>query len=684
VASGRAGVASRHLQALFSVGTAAGLADGELLERFASRRDAAAEAAFAALVERHGPMVLRVCRDVLRNEHDAADAFQATFLVLVRRAGSIRKGDSVASWLYGVALRVASVARSSASRRRLHERKAAAMEARLDGGRPRDDLEAVLHEEVGRLPEKYRAAVVLCYWQGLTHEQAAEQLSWPVGTVRSRLAWARGRLRSRLIRRGLAPSVALSAAASSAEAAPMSVPAVLVKSTAHAASRLATGQAAAGVVSATAAVMTEGVIRTMMLAKWKTIAAAALAVGITTTGAIGLGQPGPGDQPAAAPATTEPTKAPPLDEAANRDAQIQKLREIQKLRDYYHQLEEEAKRKEEEWRRLVKKGTVDPGEIIRPKPGDDGEAGEGREVRQLPARMGITLEECRRVREQLVQVGIDLIQAEALLAMLQAEADGTAPVDNDLRLKAQVEEAFRSDPDAVRLYEQMEKIDSGLEKLTRSVRDPSSDPSVVAARRSLEGVKAKIERLWEAKEPVLRARLAADIEPQQGGVIDESFPDDPEVIAVVDEIAKTASELAAKMRRAGKPRNPEALALAINLKDKTLRYQQLWGLKSIKPRANPKVKGDAERGAAGLDLQARIAEAAAQVSKLRIQKASLESMLSQIEVRHQKEASDVVDLALVQEALDSLREMKAAVKRRLYQLQFDTRASREQDQGSGK
>jgi polysaccharide biosynthesis transport protein len=267
-------------------------------------------------------------------------------------------------------------------------------------------------------------------------------------------------------------------------------------------------------------------------------------------------------------------------------------RQMDKLRDYYRQLEEEAKRKEDEWRRLVKKGTVDPGEAlnnIKPQEGEaedaDDAAGRGGVRPRRSARMSITLEECRRVREQLVQVGIDLIQAEALLAMLQAEADGTAPVDNDLRLKAQVEEAFRSDPDAVRLYEQMEKIDSGLEKLTRSVRNPSSDPSVVAARRSLEGVKAKIERLWEAKEPMLRARLVAN------------------------------------------------------------------------------------GGGGG------VAEAAAQVSKLRIQKASLESMLSQIEVRQQKEGSDVVDMALVQEALDGLREMKAAVKRRLYQLNFDSKGN---------
>ena len=207
MASGRAEVA-RQLQTLFTLGTAGALTDGELLERFASRRGAAAEAAFAALVERHGPVVLRVCRDVLGNSADAEDAFQATFLVLVRRASTIRNRDSLASWLYGVALRVAGCDRSATARRRVHERKAAERTTdHVEGGE--DDLGPVLHEEVGRLPEKYRAAVVLCYWEGLTHEQAADRLRWPVGTVRSRLSWARQRLRARLIRRGLAPAIAV-------------------------------------------------------------------------------------------------------------------------------------------------------------------------------------------------------------------------------------------------------------------------------------------------------------------------------------------------------------------------------------------------------------------------------------------------------------------------------------------
>jgi RNA polymerase sigma factor (sigma-70 family) len=184
----------REIQTLFGAGSAAGLTDGQLLERFADRRGEGSEAAFSALMQRHGPMVLRVCREALRDTHAAEDAFQATFLVLARRAGAIRKTESVGPWLYGVALRVASCARASEARRRARDRRGARMDAAYNDDLDRRDDGPAIHEEIGRLPEKYRAAVVLCYLEGLTHEQAARQLGWPVGTVRTRLSWAREKL----------------------------------------------------------------------------------------------------------------------------------------------------------------------------------------------------------------------------------------------------------------------------------------------------------------------------------------------------------------------------------------------------------------------------------------------------------------------------------------------------------
>ena len=197
------GIVLRDLNTLFSVGTIGALTDAQLLDRFTSHRDETAELAFRALVERHGPMVLRVCRAVLRDTHDADDAFQATFLVLLRRGGTLWVRDSLGPWLHQVAYRTASCARSAAARRRRHELRAAELTARHPDDGDRDDLGEVVHEEVGRLPQRYREVVVLCLLEGLTPEQAARHLKCPVGTVHSRLARGREQLRGRLIRRGL-------------------------------------------------------------------------------------------------------------------------------------------------------------------------------------------------------------------------------------------------------------------------------------------------------------------------------------------------------------------------------------------------------------------------------------------------------------------------------------------------
>ncbi len=209
------GEVGRHLRQLFDAGSAVGLSDGELLERFAAAGDDAGrcESAFEAIVARHGPAVLSVCRQVLGDSHAAEDAFQATFLVLVRRSGSlrIRAGGSLGAWLYGVACRTAMKARKATMRRRVRERRAARPEARA--GTAIAEVEAAdagiaLHAEVVRLPARYREAVVLCYFEGRTHDEAAATIGCPVGTVRGRLARARDLLRGRLTRRGLAPSMA--------------------------------------------------------------------------------------------------------------------------------------------------------------------------------------------------------------------------------------------------------------------------------------------------------------------------------------------------------------------------------------------------------------------------------------------------------------------------------------------
>jgi RNA polymerase sigma factor (sigma-70 family) len=262
---------------LFRTGTATGLSDEQLLERFATRHDEAAEAAFAALVDRHGPMVLGVCRRWLRDPNDAHDAFQATFLVLVRKAGGIRKRDSLAHWLYGVATRVSAHARVSSARRRAVERRAGeSAPTSYESPPPADAFE--VWEDVERLPANLRAAVVLCYLEGLTHEQAAQRLGWPVGTVRSRLARARERLRGALRRRGLAPETPLAPLLALPRVAPLET---LSHSTVKAAMLVAARDAVeAGLVSASAASLTEGVLRIMLVSKLKPVALLAGVAGL--------------------------------------------------------------------------------------------------------------------------------------------------------------------------------------------------------------------------------------------------------------------------------------------------------------------------------------------------------------------------------------------------------------------
>lgn len=188
-----------------------GMSDEELLQRFLQSGDGLAQEAFAALMRRHGPMVLGVCRHILGRHQDAEDAFQATFLVLARKAGSIRARNVLGRWLYEVAYRTAVRARVSAMRRQAHERQGAQMTvvATEDQGNAWEELRPVLHEELRRLPEKYRTPVVLCYLEGKTNEEAAKLLQWPVGTVKGRLSRARDMLRSRLDRRGVSLSLAL-------------------------------------------------------------------------------------------------------------------------------------------------------------------------------------------------------------------------------------------------------------------------------------------------------------------------------------------------------------------------------------------------------------------------------------------------------------------------------------------
>ncbi len=202
------GAALRQINRLLTGGSVTGFSDAQLLERFVAGDDTAA---FEALVARHGSMVLSVCRGILNDPNDAEDAFQATFLILIRKAATFRGQVALAGWLYLVAHRVALRANIAAARRRVHERQAGQMAAATSASGPevQDDLLRTLHEEIARLPEKYRLPILLCELEELSQAQAAGQLRWSERTLRRRLAEARDRLKGRLARRGLTPDDAM-------------------------------------------------------------------------------------------------------------------------------------------------------------------------------------------------------------------------------------------------------------------------------------------------------------------------------------------------------------------------------------------------------------------------------------------------------------------------------------------
>ncbi len=283
MATARLGGVLRRLRNAMAAEGLASLADWELLDRFLMHQD---DAAYTALLARHGPMVLRVCERVLRDEHDAEDAFQATFLVLARQSRTIRKRSSLASWLHGVAHRVALDARARGLRRRRHEEFA----RRNDTSPAADDttrwseLCALLDEELQRLPDRLRAPLVLCYLEGCTQDEAASQLGVSKSTIRRCLDRGRDELASRLKKRSVTLSAVLLAPLLAEGTASAALPLPLLHATVEAASHLAFGKTMAAAVSARVSNLTEGVLKNMFLKKLKMNACiAALTIGFVLT-----------------------------------------------------------------------------------------------------------------------------------------------------------------------------------------------------------------------------------------------------------------------------------------------------------------------------------------------------------------------------------------------------------------
>jgi RNA polymerase sigma factor (sigma-70 family) len=304
-----------EIRTLFAVGAIGGLSDSQLMDCFLSGRGRGeeAEAAFAALVGRHGPMVMGVCRRLLADPNDADDAFQATFLVLVRRAHSIARRDLLGNWLYGVAYRTARVARSRAARRRAKERQVIDMFQTGSSWGETDlgDLPTLLDEELSRLPEKFRLPVVLCELEGQSRKEVARRLGIPEGTLSSRLARARELLRGRLEKRGLALGAGTVAAALSRDTSAALVRPALVDSTVQAALHYAAG----GAVSGSAAALAERTLKVIFLTKLKTSAVTLLAAfAVASLAAVAVAQVRAAwDKPpsVAVPGATPPSSARP-------------------------------------------------------------------------------------------------------------------------------------------------------------------------------------------------------------------------------------------------------------------------------------------------------------------------------------------------------------------------------------
>jgi RNA polymerase sigma factor (sigma-70 family) len=285
MAGGKTSGLLQHIRRLVGLAGGGDFTDGQLLEQFVAGRD---QAAFAALVGRHGPLVMSVCRRLLNQEQDAEDAFQATFLVLARRAAALNRQGSLGNWLYTVTYHTALKCRA---RRPVHESEVAdmpAVQSQGDGEVSKQEMRSLLDEELHRLPLKYRAPLVLCYFQGKSNEEAARELGCPAGSMSWRLAKGRELLRQRLARRGIAISTLVVAQTLGENAARAAVPAALIDSTSKAAVLFAAGKLAmASAVSAPAIALAEGVLQAMFMHKLK-IAAALVGMLTLVVGATGI------------------------------------------------------------------------------------------------------------------------------------------------------------------------------------------------------------------------------------------------------------------------------------------------------------------------------------------------------------------------------------------------------------
>ncbi len=491
------GIVLRQIDRLFREGTLGGLEDGQLLERYRTRRD---EAAFEALVDLHGPMVLGLCRRMLRDPRDIEDAFQATFLVLVRKAPAIRDGNLLSNWLYGVAYRVARRARTQTLRRRGHEAVVADLEVAArpeSSGGPEIDL--VLDQELHRLPEKYRAPLILCYLRGRTHQQAAEELRCPVGTVHSRLSRGLDLLKKRLTRRGFAPTAAILDTGPSLPAKLLveAVPPSLVSATMKAAFGFGSAQTIqAGAIAASVLALAQGVLTTMKLAQLKWIGLALLATALSAGGVVAVSHAAGQSQVAAttensASLTFDPpqqTEPRPKDDVADLTMKLKKtqnlqarerdvvnriIRELQDLLDDRHLLDDRQVRTPP----TQPRDRPDPETVSRPTTPTNTYT-----IRELEGQLELALKEFDNT-EKLARAKVPVVSMTELgvfRGKVLAIAGRLEGLDEDIR-----DEMARLELELRRKHAEREKAEAQVEvaqyRVARNKRLNERKPGMVAA-----------------------------------------------------------------------------------------------------------------------------------------------------------------------------------------------------------
>jgi RNA polymerase sigma factor (sigma-70 family) len=305
----------QQLRKLATIEAMSEVSDGQLLLRYLANRE---EAAFAALLHRHGAMVWRVCHRILRHRQNAEDVFQATFLTLARKAASIRKATSVASWLHGVSYHLARQLQAELARQRRGDARPAAKDPAETASA--NELQAVLDEELAQLAERYRTPLVLCYLEGLTRDEAAVQLGVSLSTFKRRLDRARRLLAARLTRRGLSLGVAFWTGGVLQDTFALAVPPTVTSSTCHAVMLLAAGQPLTGIISPRVSALTDRMVQATMTTRLQRVAALLLAVVLLAAGAgLWAGHERPATESPAPPEFTQdktPARIQPKEDVA--------------------------------------------------------------------------------------------------------------------------------------------------------------------------------------------------------------------------------------------------------------------------------------------------------------------------------------------------------------------------------